>query len=78
MAKTVGYYVLLHEDHPAIMEIMSDEEYARMKKVDPDFVMIKHVASKGEAMDIIMDKLRLAYLKDPTLQTAKAVIRQSL
>ena len=78
MAKEQGYYVLLHDDHPAVMEILDDTQYRRIKTVEPDFKVIAHTATKGAAMDIVIDKLRLAYIKDPTMQSAKQIIRDSL
>lgn len=78
MAKQLGFFVLLHDDHPAIMEILDDTEYRRIKAVEPEFKVIAHTATKGEALDIIMEKLRLAYLEDPTMQRAKQIIRDSL
>lgn len=78
MAKETGYYVLLHEDHPSVMEILDDTQYARMKTVEPEYIIIAHTATKSAALDVIMDKLRLVYVKDPTMQTAKQIIKASV
>ena len=60
------------------MEILDDTQYRRIKNVEPDFKIVAHTSSKRAALDIIMDKLRLAYIQDPTMQSAKQIIRDSL
>ena len=78
MAKELGYYVLMHDDHPAVLEIMDDTQYARIKTVEPEYRIVAHSASKDGAMNFVCDKLMMAYRQDPTMQHAKQIIKDTL
>ena len=71
-----GYWVCLSDHHPAVLEIIKDEDIAKFEESEGGYVRLKYTATKEEAVQLVQTMLMNVWEEDPSMTNIKQVLKR--
>jgi len=71
-----GYWVCLSDLHPAVLEIIKNEDLAKYEESEGGYVRLKYTESKEEAVELIQTMLINVWEEDPSMSDIKKVLKR--
>lgn len=71
-----GYWVCLSDSHPAVLEIIKDEDISKFEESEGGYVRLKYTANKDEAVQLVQTMLMNVWEADPSMTNIKQVLKR--